>query len=81
MRTRRPIRQVVPAGGGAGIAPLDLRGRGGFLHRRVRAEGEVVLSGEVEAWHIAPKYKELLDENIRCIQNSCATGPVHALAP
>ena len=30
------------------------------------------LSGEVEAWHIAPKYHELLDENVRCIQNSCA---------
>ena len=28
------------------------------------------LSGEVEAWHIAPKYSELLDENVRCIQNS-----------
>lgn len=25
------------------------------------------LSGEVEAWHIAPHYKELLDENIRLI--------------
>jgi len=30
------------------------------------------LSGEVEAWHIAPKYHELLDESVRCIQNSCA---------
>ena len=29
------------------------------------------LSGEVEAWHIAPKYNELLDENVRCIQNAC----------
>jgi demethylphylloquinone reductase len=28
------------------------------------------LSGEVEAWHIAPKYRELLDENIRLIQAS-----------
>lgn len=27
------------------------------------------LSGEVEAWHIAPKYSELLDDNVRCIQN------------
>jgi NADH dehydrogenase len=26
------------------------------------------LSGEVEAWHIAPKYNELLDENVRCVQ-------------
>src|ERR1043165_7265280 len=31
------------------------------------------LSGEVEAWHIAPKYSELLDENVRVIQ-SAATG-------
>ena len=27
------------------------------------------LSGEVEAWHIAPKYGELLDGNVRCLQN------------
>ena len=27
------------------------------------------LSGEVEAWHIAPNYSELLDDNVRCIQN------------
>ena len=26
------------------------------------------LSGEVEAWHIAPKYGELLDANVKCIQ-------------
>src|SRR5256885_4130891 len=26
------------------------------------------LSGEVEAWHIAPRYKELLDDNIRLIR-------------
>lgn len=31
------------------------------------------LSGEVEAWHIAPKYSELLDVNVRCLQNSSAT--------
>lgn len=30
------------------------------------------LSGEVEAWHIAPKYTELLDNNIRSIQNSAS---------
>jgi len=30
------------------------------------------LSGEVEAWHIAPKYSELLDDNVRVIQNSYA---------
>jgi len=26
------------------------------------------LSGEVEAWHIAPRYNELLDDNVNCIQ-------------
>jgi len=31
------------------------------------------LSGEVEAWHIAPKYSELLDDNVRVVQ-SAATG-------
>ena len=25
------------------------------------------LSGEVEAWHISPRYDELLDENVRCL--------------
>ena len=28
------------------------------------------LSGEVEAWHIAPRYDELLDENVRCVQDA-----------
>ena len=28
------------------------------------------LSGEVEAWHIAPRYDELLDENVRCVQDT-----------
>ena len=27
------------------------------------------LSGEVEEWHIAPKYKELLDEDVNLIQD------------
>lgn len=28
------------------------------------------LSGEVEAWHIAPRYRELLDEGVRFIQDT-----------
>jgi demethylphylloquinone reductase len=28
------------------------------------------LSGEVEAWHIAPKYNELLDENVHLVQSA-----------
>src|SRR3954454_13275829 len=31
------------------------------------------LSGEVEAWHIAPRYDELLEENVHCVR-SAATG-------
>src|SRR5829696_7204971 len=27
------------------------------------------LSGEVEAWHIAPRYNELLDDNVRFVQS------------
>ena len=27
------------------------------------------LSGEVEAWHIAPRYDELLNDNVQCIQD------------
>jgi demethylphylloquinone reductase len=30
------------------------------------------LSGEVEGWHIAPKYRELLDENIKLVQGAVA---------
>jgi NADH dehydrogenase len=30
------------------------------------------LSGEVEEWHIAPKYSELLDEKIRSVQGAVA---------
>jgi demethylphylloquinone reductase len=28
------------------------------------------LSGEVAAWHIAPRYDELLDENVNCVQGA-----------
>jgi NADH dehydrogenase len=31
------------------------------------------VSGEVEAWHIAPRYNELLDDNVRVVQ-SAVTG-------
>ncbi len=31
------------------------------------------LSGEVEAWHIAPTYKELLDESVRIISDEVST--------
>src|SRR4029453_17315374 len=41
-----------------------------FLFRPMLYE---YLSGEVEEWHIAPKYPELIDEHIRWIQNPVAT--------
>ena len=28
------------------------------------------LSGEVEEWHIAPKYSELVDENVHCVESA-----------
>ena len=28
------------------------------------------LSGEVEAWHIAPRYDELVDESVRCVKDT-----------
>ena len=31
------------------------------------------LSGEVEAWHIAPKYSELLDDNVRLVQSAATS--------
>ena len=36
------------------------------------------VSGEVEAWHIAPKYSELLDQNVRCLQNGAAAVDLNA---
>ena len=30
------------------------------------------LSGEVEAWHIAPKYNELLDDNVHLVQSAAS---------
>ena len=36
------------------------------------------LSGEVEAWHIAPRYDELLDENVRCIQDAATAIDLNA---
>ena len=66
---------VVVGGGFGGLfTALDLAGTGKitiitdedhFLFTPMLYE---YLSGEVEAWHIAPKYKELLDEDIELIQ-------------
>lgn len=70
--------RVVIIGGGIGglFTALELAGRAHitlvsdedhFLFTPMLYE---YLSGEVEAWHIAPKYKELLDERIKLIQGA-----------
>lgn len=68
--------RILIVGGGFGglFTTLELAGAGNvtlvsdedhFLFRPMLYE---YLSGEIEAWHIAPTYKELLDENINVIR-------------
>jgi NADH dehydrogenase len=70
--------RILVIGGGFGgvFTALDLAGAGAvtlvsdedhFLFKPMLYE---YLSGEVEAWHIAPHYKELLDERISFIQGT-----------
>src|SRR5258708_6054405 len=70
------IEKVLIIGGGFGglFTALDLSGAGEitlvndedhFLFKPMLYE---YLSGEVEAWHIAPECKELLDEKVRFVQ-------------
>jgi NADH:ubiquinone reductase (non-electrogenic) len=72
--------RIVIVGGGFGglFSALELAGAGSvtlisdedhFLFTPMLYE---YLSGEVEAWHIAPKYTELLDEEIRLVQAAVA---------
>lgn len=71
----KPSRIVIVGGGFGGLfTALELAGAGEvtlisqedhFLFAPMLYE---YLSGEVEAWHIAPTYKELLDERVRFIQ-------------
>src|SRR5216684_8471028 len=74
MTQNRP--QILIIGGGFGglFTALDLKGAGEitlvndedhFLFKPMLYE---YLSGEVEAWHIAPDCKELLDEKVRFIR-------------
>ncbi len=73
-------KRIVIAGGGFGglFTALDLAGAGDvtlisdedhFLFAPMLYE---YLSGEVEEWHIAPQYKELLDRDINLIQDRVA---------
>ncbi|HEU4594541.1 MAG TPA: FAD-dependent oxidoreductase, partial [Pyrinomonadaceae bacterium] len=70
--------RIVVVGGGFGglFTAMGLAGAGEvtlvgsedhFLHTPMLYE---YLSGEVEAWHIAPHYKELLDERVRYVQGA-----------
>jgi len=70
---------IVGGGFGGLFTALSLAGAGDvtlisnddhYLHTPLLYE---YLSGEVEAWHIAPTYKELLDERVRFVQGA-ATG-------
>jgi NADH:ubiquinone reductase (non-electrogenic) len=71
------LRIVIVGGGFGGLfAAMDLAGAGSvtlisdedhFLFTPMLYE---YLSGEVEEWHIAPKYRELLDENIKLVQGA-----------
>lgn len=73
-----PQTRVVIIGGGIGglFTALELAGHADvtlisdedhFLFTPMLYE---YLSGEVEAWHIAPKYKELIDERIALVQSA-----------
>ncbi len=72
--------RILILGGGFGglFTALDLAGSGEvtlvseedhFLFTPMLYE---YLSGEVEAWHIAPRYDELLDENVRFVHSKVA---------
>ena len=79
--------RVVILGGGFGglFTALELRGgdvdvtlvtdEDHFLFTPMLYE---YLSGEVEAWHIAPKYRELLDDDVRIVQDEAASIDLNA---
>src|SRR5918998_1862143 len=79
-RVEERARIVVVGGGFGGLfTALGLAGAGEvtlvsnedhYLHTPLLYE---YLSGEVEAWHIAPPYRELLDDSVRFVHGA-ATG-------
>lgn len=79
--------RVVILGGGFGglFTALELIG-GGLDVTLVTDEDHFLftpmlyeyLSGEVEAWHIAPKYRELLDDDVRIVQDEAAAIDLNA---
>src|SRR5216684_8302287 len=75
------VAKILIIGGGFGglFTALDLAGTADvtlvsdedhFLFKPMLYE---YLSGEVESWHIAPSYEELLDERVKFVQ-SAVTG-------
>lgn len=78
MINKKPHTVIVGGGFGGLFTALDLAGTGDvtlisdedhFLFTPMLYE---YFSGEVEEWHIAPKYKELLDESVNCIRDEVA---------
>src|SRR5919112_3889722 len=76
MATKQARVLIVGGGFGGLFTALDLAGESEvtlitpedhFLFKPLLYE---YLSGEVEAWHIAPGYKELLDEKIRVLHGA-----------
>ncbi|MCA1557436.1 MAG: FAD-dependent oxidoreductase, partial [Acidobacteria bacterium] len=76
MATKQARVLIVGGGFGGLFTALDLAGEAEvtlitpddhFLFKPLLYE---YLSGEVEAWHIAPHYKELIDEKIRFLQGA-----------
>ncbi|MDX6696506.1 MAG: demethylphylloquinone reductase [Blastocatellia bacterium] len=78
--------RIVIIGGGFGglFTALDLAGQGevtlisGEDHFLLTPMLYEYLSGEVEAWHIAPTYKELLSDEIRFIKGEAAEVDLEA---
>src|SRR4030081_305817 len=80
--------RILILGGGFGglFTALDLSGVGDvtlvsdedhFLFTPMLYE---YLSGEVEEWHIAPKFSELLDERVRFVQDEVVSIDLQAKA-
>jgi len=77
---KRDAKILIVGGGFGGLfSALELAGTGGvtlisdedhFLFKPMLYE---YLSGEVEAWHIAPDYKELLDERVSFVHGRVAS--------
>jgi len=84
-RVEERARILIVGGGFGGLfTALSLSGAGDvtlvsnedhYLHTPLLYE---YLSGEVEAWHIAPKYPELLDDGVNCIQDKVTDIDVEA---